>query len=128
MTIDLKVEYLSKLRETAKLGGGTERIESQHKRGRLTARERLELLLDHGSFHEVDAFVTHRTHDFGLDEKKFLSDSVVTGWGTIAGIATALDLTLNCHWLRRTNAREISGLVRKTRLSLQVISRIRLVE
>lgn len=56
MTIDLKVEYLSKLRETAKLGGGTERIESQHKRGRLTARERLELLLDHGSLRGVEAY------------------------------------------------------------------------
>ncbi len=65
------------------MGGGLERIETQHSRGRLTARERLDLLLDRGSFREVDAFVTHRTHDFNLDEKKFLSDSVVTGWGTI---------------------------------------------
>ncbi len=83
MTVDPKIERLRSLREEAKLGGGLERIEAQHKRGRLTARERLDLLLDRGSFHEVDAFVTHRTTDFGLDEKQFLSDSVVTGWGTI---------------------------------------------
>ncbi|MBI3242471.1 MAG: acyl-CoA carboxylase subunit beta [Chloroflexi bacterium] len=83
--MDQKIEHLRSLREEAKLGGGADRIEAQHKRGRLTARERLELLLDRGSFREVDAFVTHRTHDFGLDEKQFLSDSVVTGWGTIDG-------------------------------------------
>jgi propionyl-CoA carboxylase beta chain len=73
------------LKEEAKLGGGLERVEAQHKRGRLTARERLDLLLDKGSFREMDPFVTHRTTDFGLDEKKFLADSVVTGWGTING-------------------------------------------
>ncbi|MEK9162599.1 MAG: acyl-CoA carboxylase subunit beta, partial [Chloroflexota bacterium] len=85
MALDLKVDQLRKLREESKVGGGLERIETQHSRGRLTARERLDLLLDRGSFREVDAFVTHRTHDFNLDEKKFLSDSVVTGWGTIDG-------------------------------------------
>ena len=85
MTIDPKIERLRSVREEAKLGGGLERIEAHHKRGRLTARERLDLLLDRGSFREVDAFVTHRTTDFGLDEKQFLSDSVVTGWGTIDG-------------------------------------------
>ena len=85
MAIDPKIQELRDLREEAKLGGGEERIEAQHGRGRLTARERLDLLLDRGSFRELDTFVTHRTHDFGLDEKKFLSDSVVTGWGTIDG-------------------------------------------
>jgi len=85
MAINPKIEHLRSLREEAKLGGGLDRIEAQHNRGRLTARERLELLLDRGSFREVDAFVAHRTTDFGLDEKKFLSDSVVTGWGTIDG-------------------------------------------
>ncbi len=60
-------------------------MEAQHKRGRLTARERIDLLLDRGSFRELDAFVVHRTHDFGLDQQKFLGDSVVTGWGTIDG-------------------------------------------
>jgi len=67
------------------LGGGLERIQAQHKKGRLTARERIDLLLDKGSFRETDAFVQHRTHDFDLDQQKFLSDSVITGWGTIEG-------------------------------------------
>jgi len=69
----------------AHLGGGAERIAAQHKRGKLTARERIDLLLDKGSFREIDTFVTHRTHDFGLDKQRFPSDSVVTGWGTIDG-------------------------------------------
>ncbi|MBI4314307.1 MAG: acyl-CoA carboxylase subunit beta [Chloroflexi bacterium] len=85
MAIDPKIQNLRDRREEAKLGGGLDRIEAQHKRGRLTARERLDLLLDRGSFREVDAFVAHRTTDFGLDEKQFLGDSVVTGWGTIDG-------------------------------------------
>lgn len=80
-----KLEHLNQLRLQSAQGGGPERIAAHHKRGRLTARERLELLLDKGSFHEVDAFVTHRTTDFGLDKQKYLSDSVVTGWGTIEG-------------------------------------------
>ena len=67
------------------MGGGLERIQAQHKKGRLTARERIDLLLDKGSFRETDAFVQHRTHDFDLDQQKFLSDSVITGWGTIEG-------------------------------------------
>ncbi len=80
-----RIEYLRRLRDQAHQGGGPERIELQHQRGRLTARERLELLLDKGSFRETDMFVTHRTTDFGLDERRYLSDSVVTGWGTIEG-------------------------------------------
>lgn len=78
-----KINRLRELRAQAQLGGGLERIEAQHKRGRYTARERLSLLLDQGSFREIDAFVVHRTHDFGLDQQKYLGDSVVTGWGTI---------------------------------------------
>ncbi len=80
-----KIEHLRKLRGEALLGGGKERIEAQHERGRMTARERLELLLDKGSFRETDMLVTHRTTDFGLDQRKYLGDSVVTGWGTIEG-------------------------------------------
>jgi len=80
-----KVEALRKIKAQSRLGGGLERIETQHKKGRLTARERIDLLLDKGSFRETDAFVQHRTHDFGLDKQKYLSDSVVTGWGTIDG-------------------------------------------
>ncbi len=85
MSDSSKIEKLQKLRQEAQLGGGAERIKAQHERGRLTARERLELLLDKGSFHETDMFVTHRTTDFGLDQRKYLGDSVVTGWGTVDG-------------------------------------------
>lgn len=85
MSDSSKIEFLRKQRELAQLGGGPDRIKIQHDKGRLTARERLELLLDKGSFHETDMFVTHRTHDFDLDQRKVLSDSVVTGWGTIDG-------------------------------------------
>ncbi len=85
MTDDPNINHLRELKAQSRLGGGLDRIEAQHKRGRLTARERIELLLDKGSFRELDAFVVHRTQDFGLDQQKFLSDSVVTGWGTIDG-------------------------------------------
>ncbi|NIS78884.1 MAG: methylmalonyl-CoA carboxyltransferase [Anaerolineales bacterium] len=85
MSHSTKEEHLRNLREEARLGGGPDRIDAQHERGRLTARERLEILLDKGSFRETDMFVTHRTHDFGLDQKRILADSVVTGWGTIEG-------------------------------------------
>jgi acetyl-CoA carboxylase carboxyltransferase component len=78
-----KIDRLQEQRDLAQLGGGQEKIDRQHEKGRLTARERLELLLDKGSFRETDMFVTHRTSDFGLQEQKYLSDSVVTGWGTI---------------------------------------------
>ncbi len=80
---DPNIQKLRQLKAKARLGGGEERIERQHQKGRLTARERIELLLDKGSFREVDAFVTHRTTDFGLDKRKYFGDSVVTGWGTI---------------------------------------------
>lgn len=83
MSDNPKIERLRHLKAEARLGGGEKRIEQQHQKGRLTARERIDLFLDKGSFREVDAFVTHRTSDFGLDERKFLSDSVVTGWGTV---------------------------------------------
>jgi len=85
MSHDSKLEQLQNLRETARQGGGADRVEVQHKGGKLTARERLELLLDKGSFRETDMFVAHRTHDFGLQERKYLGDSVVTGWGTVDG-------------------------------------------
>jgi acetyl-CoA carboxylase carboxyltransferase component len=85
MSIDPKIQNLREKKSQGRLGGGPERIETQHKRGRLTARERIDLLMDKGSFREIDAFVMHRTQDFGLDQQKFLGDSVVTGWGTIEG-------------------------------------------
>src|SRR6187401_2599220 len=71
------------MREQSRLGGGEKRIEQQHERGKLTARERLELLLDADSFVEFDSFVTHRATDFGLDKELYLGDGVVTGHGTI---------------------------------------------
>lgn len=79
------IQTLREHKSRSRLGGGQERIDAQHKKGRLTARERIDLLLDKGSFRELDAFVQHRTHDFNLDGQKFMSDSVVTGWGTIEG-------------------------------------------
>jgi propionyl-CoA carboxylase beta chain len=85
MTENLKFKHLYKLKSQSRAGGGEKRIETQHGKGRLTARERIDLLLDKGSFRETDAFVVHRTHDFNLDRQRFLSDSVITGWGTIEG-------------------------------------------
>ena len=85
MTVDPKIQQLHELREKARLGGGEKRIERQHAKGKLTARERIEKLLDPDSFRELDMFVTHRTVGFGIEEQKYLSDSVVTGWGTIEG-------------------------------------------
>jgi propionyl-CoA carboxylase beta subunit len=80
-----RMDRLKAMRAEAMVGGGTARIEQQHERGKLTARERLELLLDPDSFVELDAFVTHRSRDFGLDEQVILGDGVVTGHGTIDG-------------------------------------------
>ncbi len=85
MTKQTRIQTLRERKAQSRLGGGQERIETQHKKGRLTARERLDLLLDKGSFREVDTFVVHRTNDFGLDRQVFPGDSVVTGWGTIEG-------------------------------------------
>ena len=85
MSNQSSLQTLREQKARSRLGGGQERIDTQHKKGRLTARERIELLLDKGSFRELDAFVQHRTHDFKLDSQKYMSDSVVTGWGTIEG-------------------------------------------
>jgi len=78
-----KLQRLAAMREEARGGGGAKRLEQQHARGKLSARERLDLLLDDGSFTEIDAFVTHRASDFGLDEERYLGDGVVTGFGRI---------------------------------------------
>lgn len=80
-----KIKQLIDLRAEAKLGGGEKKIESQHKKGKMTARERIEILLDDGSFEEFDMFVTHRCTNFDLEKKKVLGDGVVTGAGTIDG-------------------------------------------
>ncbi len=79
------VQQLETRRETARMGGGEKRISSQHAKGKLTARERVELLLDDGSFEEFDMFVAHRCTDFGMEETRPSGDGVVTGWGTING-------------------------------------------
>ncbi len=85
MAIEDKIKQLLDKRELAKLGGGQKRIDSQHKKGKLTARERIDLLLDEGSFEEFDMFVSHRCTDFGIQKEQYLSDGVVTGYGTIDG-------------------------------------------
>ena len=87
MTEDPKILELRARKEAAKQGGGEERIRRQHERGKMTARERLDVLLDPGSFHELDMFVVQRETNFGMDtpENRIPGDSVVTGWGTIHG-------------------------------------------
>ena len=85
MIEEQKIKQLLDKREIAMLGGGQKRIDAQHKKGKLTARERIELLLDEGSFEEFDMFVSHRCNDFGIEKEKYLSDGVITGFGTIDG-------------------------------------------
>jgi acetyl-CoA carboxylase carboxyltransferase component len=85
MAIEEKLLELTQMRDKARLGGGEKRIESQHRKGKFTARERIEMLLDDGSFEEFDMFVSHRCIDFGLKGQDYLSDGVVTGYGTIDG-------------------------------------------
>jgi len=81
----MKNEKLEEKLKESKLGGGQDRIDAQHKKGKLTARERLELLLDSNSFEEIGGFVTHRSTNFGLEKTKFLGDGVITGYGTVNG-------------------------------------------
>ena len=83
MTLTPKIKQLRELKEKSKQGGGEARLKAQHERGKLNARERIGILLDEGSFKELDTFVTHRATEFGLADKKFLTDGVVTGYGTI---------------------------------------------
>ena len=83
--IQEKINKLIENRETARLGGGQKAIDKQHDRGKYTARERIQMLLDEGSFEEFDMFVTHRCYDFGMDRKHTFGDGVVTGYGTIDG-------------------------------------------
>jgi propionyl-CoA carboxylase beta chain len=85
MSMREKLELLERKRAESELGGGAERIAAQHEKGKMTARERLEVLLDPGSFVELDRFVTHRSSDFGLADQKYLGDGVVTGHGRIGG-------------------------------------------
>lgn len=110
MSIHEKLQRLEEMARAAEQGGGPERIEAQHERGKLSARERLDLLLDEGSFVELDRFVTHRSSDFGLADKKILGDGVVTGYGTIHGrlvYAFSQDFTVFGGSLSETHAEKI---------------------
>ncbi|HEX2724457.1 MAG TPA: acyl-CoA carboxylase subunit beta, partial [Beijerinckiaceae bacterium] len=105
------LDKLEERRAQARLGGGAQRIEAQHKRGKLTARERIELLLDHGSFEEFDMFVQHRCTDFGMEDVKIPGDGVVTGWGTINGrtvFVFSKDFTVFGGSLSETHAQKIT--------------------
>jgi len=106
-----KFKELADLKEKAKLGGGAEAIEKQHKGGKMTARERLEKLLDPGSFVEVDQFVIHRCYDFDMEKKRALGDACVTGYGTIGGrtiFVYAQDFTFIGGSLSETQAKKIT--------------------
>jgi propionyl-CoA carboxylase beta chain len=85
MNLNDKFRLLEKKNGEAEQGGGVERIQQQHDRGKMTARERIHFFLDEGSFCEIDKFVTHRCADFGMQDKKFLGDGVITGYGTVSG-------------------------------------------
>ena len=108
------IDGLEQRRNLARLGGGHKRIEAQHGRGKLTARERIELLLDQGSFEEFDMFVQHRCTDFGMDQgEKIPGDGVVTGWGTVNGrpvFVFAKDFTVFGGSLSETHAQKITKL------------------
>jgi len=109
-----KVKELIALREQARLGGGEKRIESQHKKGKYTARERIAMLLDEGSFEEIDMFVRHRCTNFSIDKDSYLGDGVVTGTGTIDGrlvYVFAQDFTVFGGSLSETFAMKICKLM-----------------
>ena len=80
-----KIQDLEAKKAEARLGGGEKRIEAQHAKGKLTARERIDLFFDKGSFEEIGMLVQHRSTNFGLDKQKFLGDGVITGYGTVNG-------------------------------------------
>ena len=110
MTIEERFKKLYGMRRTAKLGGGLKRIEKQHKAGKLTARERIGILLDDGSFEEFDMFKEHQCTDFGMEKKKILGDGVVTGHGTIDGrrvFVFSQDFTVFGGSLSKTYAEKI---------------------
>lgn len=105
------VRQLEERRQNAKMGGGQRRIDAQHTKGKLTARERIELFLDEGSFEEFDMFVEHDCHEFGMEKTKFPGDGVVTGWGTVNGRKVyifAKDFTVFGGSLSRTHAKKIT--------------------
>src|ERR1700749_4098165 len=104
------LDKLDERRDSARGGGGARRIDAQHHRGKLTARERIELLMDKGSFEEFDMFVEHRSNDFGMEKSKIAGDGVVTGWGTVNGRSVfvfAKDFTVFGGSLSETHAQKI---------------------
>ena len=108
--MNTKLTLLEEKQAEALLGGGQKRIDSQHKKGKLTARERLHFLLDEGSFEEIGMFVTHRSTEFGLDREKYLGDGVVTGYGTVNGrliYVFSQDFTVFGGSLSETHAEKI---------------------
>jgi len=117
-SINDKIEELKDYWERARKGGGEERIEKQHDRGKLTARERIEYLVDNGTFREMDPFVTHRCTDFGMEDKKILGDGVVTGAGEVGGRLVYLaseDFTVMGGSLGEMHAEKIAHSLRKAR-------------
>lgn len=114
LQVDPKLLDLRERKALAKMGGGEERIARQHAQGRMTARERLELLLDKGSFREMDVFVTHNCNDFGLADQKIPGDGVVTGYGTINGrlvYVYSQDFTVFGGSVSLTHARKITKIM-----------------
>src|ERR1700752_2365022 len=108
--MESKIKVLEQKIVEAKLGGGEKRIEAQHKKGKLTARERIHFLMDEGSFEEIGMMVTHRSNDFGLEKEKYLGDGVVTGYGTVNGRLTYVfsqDFTVFGGSLSETHAEKI---------------------
>jgi propionyl-CoA carboxylase beta chain len=110
MNLEDKLQELKRRDQLAQEGGGKERRERQHKEGKMSARERIEFLLDEGTFEETDRFVTHRTNEFGLSEQKYYGDGFITGYGRIDGrlvFAFAQDFTVFGGSLSETNAAKI---------------------
>ena len=105
-----KIKQLKQKRGEALLGGGKTRIDSQHKKGKLTARERLHFLMDEGSFQEIGMLVAHRSTDFGMEKEKYPGDGVITGYGTINGrlvYVFSQDFTVFGGSLSETHAEKI---------------------
>src|SRR5262249_44232150 len=108
--IEDKLKLLREKNAAAEAGGGAKRIERQHKEGKMTARERIEFLLDDGTFEEFDKLVTHRSHDFGMESQQFPGDGFVTGHGLIDGrevFVFAQDFTVFGGSLSETNAQKV---------------------
>src|SRR5436305_12414744 len=110
MDLEQKLQELKRRDQLAQEGGGKERRERQHKEGKMSARERVEFLLDEGTLEETDRFVTHRTNEFGLSEQKYYGDGLITGYGRVDGrlaFVFAQDFTVFGGSLSETNAAQL---------------------